>query len=153
MTASLTIETPTGPLRITEAANAIVGVEWDRTGRFGGDATPLLREAAGQLADYFARRRQAFDLPLRPQGSAFQQAVWRYMQAIPYGETRTYGQAAEALHSMPRAVGTACGRNPVPVLIPCHRIVGAGGRMTGFSGGDGVETKRALLAIERNLLL
>lgn len=153
MTVSLTIETPTGPLRITEAADAIVGVVWDRTGRPGGDATPLLERAADQLTDYFARRRQAFDLPLRPQGSAFQQAVWRYMQAIPYGETRTYGQAAEALGSMPRAVGTACGRNPVPVLIPCHRIVGAGGRMTGFSGGDGVETKRALLAIERNLLL
>jgi len=153
MTASVTFDSPTGRLRISEAEGAIVGVEWTGSPVSDRDASPLLREAARQMEEYFTRRRRMFDLPLRAEGSRLQRAVWDYMRAIPYGETRTYGEAATALHSVARAVGTACGRNPIPVIVPCHRIVGAGGRMTGFSGGEGVATKRMLLALEHNILL
>lgn len=148
-----TIATPTGPLTIVEADNAIVEIRWTDQAEAGGDDTPLLREARRQLERYFAGEARVFDLPVRADGSPFQQAVWRQMRAIPYGEVRTYGDLARDLASAPRAVGTACGRNPVPIVIPCHRVVGGKGRLTGFSGGKGVETKRALLAIEGRMLL
>lgn len=148
----LTMMTPTGPLTLVEAEGALVEIRWT-DGAEGGDDTPLLREARRQLARYFAGAARAFDLPLRPAGTAFQQAVWAQMRAIPYGEVRSYGDLARALGSAPRAVGMACGRNPIPIVIPCHRVVGGDGRLTGFSGGRGVETKRALLAIEGAMLV
>ena len=90
-----------------------------------------------------------FDLPLRPSGTQFQVAVCNAMLRIRYGEVRTYGEIAEDISSAPRAVGGACGRNPIPILIPCHRVVGANGKLTGFSGGEGVSTKRTLLTLEQ----
>jgi len=148
-----TITTPTGPLTITESAGAIVDIRWSDAPAEENDDTPLLRAACHQLQRYFAGERVTFDLPLRPAGTPFQQAVWAQMRAIPYGEVRTYGDLARALNSVPRAVGTACGRNPIPIMIPCHRVLGGKGRLTGFSGGNGVETKRALLALEGAMLV
>ena len=107
--------------------------------------TPLLQEAEEQLNEYFAGARREFDLPLAPKGTPFQKAVWAEMNKIPYGEVRTYGQLAAALGKpkAARAVGGACHCNPIAIIQPCHRVVGAGGKLTGYAGG--LEMKRALL--------
>ena len=137
------VSSPVGPLVSTEEGGLIVRLNW---GGEGVDDTPLLREAAAQLQDYFAGRRSVFDLPL-----AFQPgltgAVQRAMLAIPLGETRRYGDLAKALGVPAQAIGQACGANPIPILIPCHRILGATG-LGGFSAPGGVETKVALLRHE-----
>jgi methylated-DNA-[protein]-cysteine S-methyltransferase len=142
---SLTVPTQFGPLTLWEDDGAIVRVDWEGA---GVDQTPLLLEAAGQLRAYGAGTLEVFDLPLRVAGSDFQRAVCSQMSAIPFGETVTYGDIAKALKQSPQAVGSACGGNPVPVIIPCHRVMGAKG-LTGFSGKGGVETKVALLRHER----
>lgn len=147
----LSLQSPIGALTVFEDDGAIVSLDWgqapnDPAG--GGGETGLLRAAREQLAAYFRRELQIFDLPLAPPGSEFQRAVCRAMSGIPYGALRTYGDIAAALGSAPRAVGGACGRNPIPVIIPCHRVVGANGAMTGYSGAGGLETKRALLHLE-----
>lgn len=144
--AHLSLHSPLGPLTLFEEAGAIVALDWGRAP--AGAATPLLARAKEQLDAYFTGRLKAFDLPLRPAGTPFQKAVWDLMRAIPYGATRSYGELARDLNSAPRAVGGACGRNPIPILIPCHRVLGAGGRLGGYSGGAGVDTKRALLRLE-----
>lgn len=141
----LTLDTPTGPFTLTERDGAIVAADW-RAG--GTDRTDLLDRAAGQVAEYWAGTRTTFDLPLRIDASDFQQAVCAAMRAIPFGETRTYGDIARTLGVTPQAVGQACGANPIAVIIPCHRVMGAGGKLTGFSGAGGVETKIALLRHE-----
>lgn len=138
------IQTPLGWLSLTEEDDAITALNWDRS---GGDETPLLSEAARQLEAYFARELKVFDLPLRPRGGDFQQSVNRAMQAIPYGQTREYGEIAKQLGAMPQPVGNACGGNSIAVIIPCHRVVGASG-LGGFSAPGGVETKIALLRHE-----
>ncbi|MEM9138351.1 MAG: methylated-DNA--[protein]-cysteine S-methyltransferase [Pseudomonadota bacterium] len=138
------LETPLGWVTLTEADGAVTDLRW---GRRGDDDTSLLREALAQLAAYFAHELQSFDLPLHPGGDAFQQSVNRAMQAIPYGETREYGDIARDLGSMPQAVGQACGGNTIAIIIPCHRVVGATG-LGGFSAPGGVETKVALLKHE-----
>ncbi|MGB0671632.1 MAG: methylated-DNA--[protein]-cysteine S-methyltransferase [Rhodospirillales bacterium] len=143
----LAIPSPFGALTLFADNEALIVLDWGRGGE-GGAETPLLVEAAGQLAAYFDGKLTAFDLPMAPQGTDFQMRVWQAMQAIPYGETRSYADIARDLGSAPRAVGGACGRNPLPILIPCHRVVGAGGKLTGYSGGEGVETKEALLRLE-----
>jgi methylated-DNA-[protein]-cysteine S-methyltransferase len=103
-----------------------------------------------QLLAYFDRSRTTFDLPLAPAGgSPFERAVWEAMRAIPYGETWTYGDLAARLGGVARAVGGACGRNPIPIVIPCHRVLGAGGKLVGFSGGSGIDSKARLLDLER----
>jgi methylated-DNA-[protein]-cysteine S-methyltransferase len=117
------------------------------------DGSPLLAEAAAQLEAFFRRELKRFDLPLAPAGTAFEQAVWRAMLAIPFGAVRTYGALAREVDGIARAVGTACGRNPIPIIIPCHRVVAGDGRLGGYSGGRGRETKCALLAHEGALLL
>ena len=137
---------PTGPLTLFEETGEIIVVEWGQVK--GGITTPLLTEAKNQLSEYFARDRETFDLPLNPIGTDFQKAVWQQMLAIPYGETKTYGDLATTLNSAARAVGGACDKNPIPIIIPCHRVMGANGKLTGFSGGEGVETKEALLHLE-----
>lgn len=142
----LSFSTPVGFLTVFEADDALVAIEWGRVSDDG--VTPLLLRAKAQLEAYFDGASCVFDLPLHPAGSSFQRRVWRHLQAIPYGATQTYGDVADALDTGPRAVGTACGRNPLPIVIPCHRVVGAGDRLVGFSGGQGVETKTALLALE-----
>jgi len=114
---------------------------------------PVLKEATRQLERYFARKLQRFELPLAARGTDFQKSVWKMMSEIPYGETATYGGMATALGSGPRAVGMACGRNPIPVIVPCHRVLGSGGKEGGFSGGQGLPTKRKLLALEGVVLL
>jgi len=109
---------------------------------------PLLGRAATQLGEYFRGERRVFDLPLGPQGTDFQKSVWWAIAQIPYGETRGYGALAQELGSAARAVGTAAGKNPLPVLVPCHRVVGKGGALGGYSGGEGITTKRRLLRLE-----
>ncbi len=134
---------PLGPIAVTEAGGMIAALTW--SGRTT-DVSPLLREACAQLADYFAGQRQAFDLPL-DMGTGFQGQVRRAMAAIPYGQTRTYGELAREIGMPAQAIGQACGANPIPILIPCHRVLGAKG-LGGFSAKGGVETKVALLRLE-----
>ena len=142
----LSINSPLGPLTVFEEAGALVALDFGRAP--DGGASPLLDEAAVQLEAFFDGKRRAFRLPLAPAGSAFQRAVWAAIEGIPYGETRTYGEIARQLASAARAVGAACAANPIPIVIPCHRVLGAAGRLTGYSGGEGPETKRALLVLE-----
>ena len=144
--AKLSVASPLGPLTLTEQDGRIVALDW-------GDCetqqrTPLLTRARDQLIEYFRGTRTAFELPLALVGTGFQRRVWQAMVAIPYGETRSYADLAEGLSSSARAVGTACGRNPIPVIIPCHRVIGKSGALTGYSGGDGLATKQFLLALE-----
>lgn len=111
--------------------------------------SPVLREAHRQLGEYFAGRLRAFDLPLRPAGTDFQRRVWDVLATIPWGTTTTYGWIADRLGLPPgasRAVGAANGANPIPVVLPCHRVVGADGTLTGYAGG--LERKAALLRLE-----
>lgn len=112
------------------------------------EETPLIKGAARQLSEYFAGKRKAFDLPLAPEGTDFQKRVWEELTKIPYGETRSYGELAAALGNprAARAVGMANNRNHLMIVIPCHRVIGADGSLTGFGGGLGM--KRALLALE-----
>jgi len=144
--ARLTIDTPTGPFTLTEEAGALIAAQW---GQGGEDETTLLCAARDQLTEYFAGKRDAFDLPLHVHGSDFQRAVCDAMLAIRLGDTLTYGDIASALGVPAQAIGQACGGNPIPVLIPCHRVMGAGGKLTGFSGRGGVETKIWLLRHEK----
>jgi len=110
---------------------------------------PLLREAARQIRAYFARKLRAFELPLAPEGTAFQRKVWQALVEIPYGSTASYSQIARKIKhpTAVRAVGAANGRNPLPIVIPCHRVIGSNGSLTGFGGG--LEAKRLLLDLER----
>lgn len=112
------------------------------------DANPILREAASQLHAYFAGNLRRFELPLDMHGTAFQKSVWRELSDIPYGETRSYAQVAAAIGTPKavRAVGAANGSNPVPIVVPCHRVIGAGGRLTGYGGG--LPLKKRLLQLE-----
>jgi len=144
------LASPFGPLTLVERGGKIVALEW---GGKAADVSPLLTEAARQLSDYFARRREAFDLPLAPEGTKDEKKLWARMTKIPFGKTATYGELARELGQVPRQLGQACGRNPIPIVIPCHRVVGAGGALTGYSAPGGVETKRRLLAFEGALLL
>jgi methylated-DNA-[protein]-cysteine S-methyltransferase len=143
--ASLSIDSPVGRLTVEAAGDVIVAIRW--AAGVPGNGNPLLAEAVRQLEAYFDGKLSRFDLPLEPAGSLFEKRVWAAMQAIPYGETRTYGDLAHATDSGPRAVGRACGRNPIPIVIPCHRVLARGG-IGGYSGGAGLPTKRQLLALE-----
>jgi methylated-DNA-[protein]-cysteine S-methyltransferase len=142
----LSLHTPLGELTLSEQDGAIVALDWGRGSL--QEPTPLLREAAAQLHGFFDGERRHFQLPLAPQGSPFQQRVWQALCRIPPGETRSYLDIARELGSAARAVGQANGRNPIPILIPCHRVVAAGGKLGGYSGGDGPDTKRFLLLLE-----
>ena len=148
----LTLESPLGRLTLFEEDGRLVALDWGGK-RAAGEPTSVLREAKRQLAAYFEGRRRAFALPLAPWGSPFELRVWQLMTDIPYGETRSYGDLARELAAAPRAVGQACGRNPLPILIPCHRVLAAEGRLGGYSGGKGTETKRRLLMLEGALLV
>jgi methylated-DNA-[protein]-cysteine S-methyltransferase len=147
----LSLHTPLGEVTISEDGGAIVALDWGR-GR-DQEATPLLREACDQLQDYFDGKRMSFNLPLAAEGSAFQKRVWAALCAIPPGETRSYADIARAISSAPRAVGGANGANPIPLIIPCHRVIAADGSLGGYSGGDGPATKRYLLDHESRALL
>jgi len=151
------IETPTGPVIAVSDGVAITRVTWleDRdAATFEAELSrgedDVSRETARQLGAYFAAELTAFSVPLRyDRGSDFEIAIWNEMRAIPHGEVRTYGDLADRTKAIARAVGTACGRNPIPIIIPCHRVVGSDGKLVGFSGGKGVETKSWLLDFER----
>lgn len=145
-------ESPIGPLGVGEEDGAITlilfaGQQPPEGYREGG--TPLLEEAWAQLERYFAGELRQFSLPLAPAGTPFQQAVWRALEEIPYGETRSYGEIAGQVGrpKASRAVGAANHRNPIPIVIPCHRVIGAGGTLTGYGGG--LDRKRLLLDLER----
>ena len=157
------IDSPVGPLRIIANRDAVTAIEFANprpvvasAGRPVGDrddTDALLAETARQLDAYFAKDLKDFDIPLRPDGTDFQQRVWEQLRTIGYGETTTYGEIARRLgmtgHGS-RAVGLANGRNPIPIVIPCHRVVGADGTLTGYAGG--VERKQALLELEQEAL-
>lgn len=144
------IDTPIGKLRLVSNGDALLRVEFQ--GQHSSDGVPgedpVLDQARRQLEEYFAGRRRHFDLPLGAGGTAFQQAVWSSLQSIPYGELRSYRDIAETLGKPKavRAVGAANGRNPLPIVVPCHRVVGSNGKLTGFAGG--LDCKRRLLALE-----
>ena len=146
----LRFETPFGPMAL-EGETALTRLWLPGTLpdlRVRGEETPLLRAAREELLAYFAGERRDFDLPLAPAGTDFQRAVWEALRAIPYGQTRTYGEIAAAVGrpKAVRAVGQANHVNPLPIFIPCHRVVGKGGALTGYAGG--LDLKRALLALE-----
>ncbi len=154
-----TIVTPVGELRLVGDDDALVAILWqdDDPARVPLPATvdapghPVLANAERQLTEYFAGKRRAFDLPLRFGGTDFQRAVWMALLTIPFGETSSYGAIARALGrpGAARAVGAANGRNPLSIVAPCHRVIGAGGALTGFAGG--LAAKQALLELERRV--
>lgn len=147
------LDTPVGRLRAVSDGTALIRVTWLADGEPpmpAADGDDVSRETIRQLDAYFRSALTTFDLPVAFRGgSAFERAVWEGMRAIPYGETWTYGELAARTGGVARAVGGACGRNPVPVVVPCHRVVGSSGRLVGFSGGDGIESKQRLLDLER----
>jgi methylated-DNA-[protein]-cysteine S-methyltransferase len=150
------VESPVGRLRLMASGEALVGI-WFSKGRdatrgeswMTNDSIPVLERTRVQLAEYFGGKRRDFDLPLDPRGTDFQRRVWRLLLRIPYGETTSYGALARELGDAgaARAVGLANGSNPIPIVIPCHRVIGADGSLTGFGGGLAI--KSALLDLER----
>ncbi|MFE0752701.1 methylated-DNA--[protein]-cysteine S-methyltransferase [Inquilinus sp. NPDC058860] len=147
--ATATIDTPVGPVRITVAGGVVAAV--DHVQDPADDAPPgdrLLRKAIRQIEEYFAGRRRRFDLPMAPPASPFQARVRQAIIDIPYGEAASYGGVAHILNSGPRAVGQACGRNDLVLLVPCHRVIGAGGTLGGYGSASGLERKRRLLEFE-----
>ena len=141
----LSLHTPVGDLTIAEEDGAIVSIDW---GWVPDQAhTELLDRASEQLHAYMDGELTDFDLPLAPQGTAYRRKVWQALCDIPYGEIRSYQQIAAKTGGSARSVGQANGRNPIPVIIPCHRVV-ATSHIGGYSGGDGLTTKRWLLALE-----
>ncbi|NQX88555.1 MAG: methylated-DNA--[protein]-cysteine S-methyltransferase [Halioglobus sp.] len=148
------LHTPIGTLRLLSDAGQLSRIEFenqysDDSHQEGSD--DALRQGAAQLRDYFAGQRRQFQLPLAPTGTVFQHRVWREIGQIPYGEVRTYRDIARAIGktSAARAVGAANRRNPLPIVVPCHRVIGSNGRLTGFAGG--LETKALLLQLEGRL--
>ena len=155
------MDSPVGEMRIVERDGMITDIEFfpfrpNIDGRPIGerdDANPVLVRAVDQLTAYFARDLKEFDLPLHPHGSAFQRRVWDALLEIGYGETASYGQIAHRLgmtNAASRAVGSANGRNPIAIVIPCHRVIGANGTLTGYAGG--LERKQLLLGLEQDAL-
>ncbi len=163
-----TTDSPVGELRVVARDRALTAIEFSdgpplQAASPGGpegapagsraDDDPLLVRAVAQLSAYFARELRDFDLPLAPRGSDFQRRVWDQLLAIGYGETASYGEVARRLgmtNAASRAVGLANGRNPLPIVVPCHRVIGANGTLTGYAGG--LERKRLLLDLEQDAL-
>lgn len=146
----LSFNTPLGPLTVTAEDDAIVSVDWGWAAEV--EETPLLIAARDQIQDYFDGVRKTFDLPIAPPGTAFQRRVWHAMGGIGYGQIITYGELAQAVGSAPRAIGQACARNPLPIIVPCHRVLGTAngglGHYSGPEGPDDLDTKSRLLRLE-----
>jgi methylated-DNA-[protein]-cysteine S-methyltransferase len=139
-------------LRLSAGPSGIRSIQINPRGQAGGtrnDANPLLAAAVEQLREYFAGERRQFDLPVEAQGTDFQRRVWQVLAGIPYGETRNYRQIADAVGAprAVRAVGAANGRNPLPIVVPCHRVIGADGKLVGYAGG--LPVKKVLLELEQ----
>ena len=151
--ATTVVDSRIGPLGLVATRDGLAGVRFHAHAFPSGDASPVLDAAAEQLESYFAGELTAFDLPLDLSGSEFQRRCWLALATIPYGQTVSYGEQARRLGLGPasaRAVGAANGQNPLPIVLPCHRVLGADGSLTGFGGG--LETKRFLLEHEGALL-
>jgi methylated-DNA-[protein]-cysteine S-methyltransferase len=153
MPSSAIIPSPLGPLGLETDGAALTRVVFHAKGEAAGGRLPgVLGEARSQLDAYFARKRTVFDVPIAPAGTPFQLAIWRALLEIPYGETWSY--AALAAHigrpAAVRAAGAANGQNPIPIIIPCHRVIGSDGRLVGFGGG--LKLKRILLDLEKDSL-
>jgi methylated-DNA-[protein]-cysteine S-methyltransferase len=153
------VESPIGKLLIAGDNGCVRRIEFPKNGEPRDPApgwiaasTPALEEAARQLHEYFFDGRTEFELPLAPEGTEFQKTVWRELQNIPYGGTISYGELARRVGNpnASRAVGAANGANPIPIVIPCHRVIGANGKLTGFGGG--LPVKETLLTLEAGLL-
>jgi methylated-DNA-[protein]-cysteine S-methyltransferase len=149
MTSQVSIDSPLGPLALTSDGEFLIGLDiGTRVSKPSSDA--VIDLATQQLEEYFAGRRTAFDLPLKAQGTPFQQSIWSALQDIPYGQTTSYGELGSAIGKpgSARAVGGAVGANPLPIVIPCHRVLASDRRITGYSGGEGIPTKEKLLGLE-----
>jgi methylated-DNA-[protein]-cysteine S-methyltransferase len=155
MTVHSTIDSPVGPLLLGANEAGVCLIEFHeskhrlpRSPDWREGESELIERARAQLGEYFAGTRRTFDLPLAPRGTEFQRAVWHALAAIPYGETISYAQLATRVGkpAATRAVGAANGRNPLPIVLPCHRVIGANGSLTGFGGG--LPTKQFLLRLE-----
>lgn len=151
------VDSPIGTLLISGTERVVCSISFPKGGKprkpesgWTGSDAGALGEAARQLREYFEGRRTAFELPLDPAGTAFQKAVWMLLREIPYGETISYGELARRTGNpkASRAVGAANGANPLPIVVPCHRVIGANGKLTGFGGG--LPVKEALLELERH---
>ena len=150
------IDSPVGKLKLVASDKGLVAILWEndnprrvRLGDLAEDGRhPILRETERQLEEYFAGKRKSFSLALDMRGTRFQNDVWEALLAIPFGETRSYGQLAKQLGNpkATRAVGAANGRNPISIIVPCHRVIGSSGKLTGFAGG--LDTKAHLLELE-----
>lgn len=147
-------ESPVGTLLLIAESGSLVTISFERAGIAAAPPEGSTRrdhafaDAIAQLAAYFSRQLQTFELPLQPRGTPFQMRVWQELRSIPYGQTRSYSEVARAIGKPDavRAVGTANGANPLPIVVPCHRVIGAGGSLTGFGGG--LRAKRLLLDLE-----
>lgn len=150
------MESPTGKLKLVASSQGLVAILWENDKpervRFSEPVEdtnhPILKKAEQQLQEYFKGERRAFSMPLDMRGTKFQKDVWEALLAIPFGETRTYGDLARQLGNpnATRAVGAANGRNPLSIVVPCHRVIGASGKLTGFAGG--LQVKAQLLGLE-----
>ncbi|MGI8953812.1 MAG: methylated-DNA--[protein]-cysteine S-methyltransferase [Nocardioidaceae bacterium] len=142
------VESPIDGLLLHGEGDTLVAIDFGAE-PVQDETSDVLEDAAAQLQEYFAGERREFDLPLAARGTAFQQRVWAALTKIPYGQTMSYGQVAARLGLVPgasRAIGSANGSNPIPIVVPCHRVIGANGTLTGFGGG--IARKRTLLALE-----
>ena len=153
-----TVRSPVGKLKLVAIDKGLVAILWEneKSGRVPlselqkNDRHPILLKTEQQLNEYFAGQRQQFSIALDMRGTRFQKNVWDALLAIPFGETRSYGQLAKQLgnHKASRAVGAANGRNPLSIIVPCHRVIGSSGKLTGFAGG--LEVKAHLLSLEKS---
>lgn len=143
----IVVGSPLGPLSLTASEDALTGVAFGGAGEAGA-SSPVLEQAARELEEYFAGVRREFTVPLAPEGTEFQRLVWAELRKIPYGTTATYGDVAARI-GKPKAavaVGQANSRNPIPIIIPCHRVIGSGGKLVGYTGG--LHIKKMLLEVE-----
>lgn len=150
---TLLLSTPVGTLQLCSEGRNLVAIAFpgQHDDSASSNSDEVLDEAARQLTEYFAGNRKTFDLPLAPKGTEFQHAVWAALTAIPFGDLRSYGDIARIINkpSAVRAVGAANGRNPLPIVVPCHRVIGSNGSLTGFAGG--LEMKTQLLRLEGSI--
>lgn len=144
------IDSPIGPLLLVASGDALTRIDFggERAGRSEAGRAPVLARAKRELGDYFRGKLREFTVPLAPEGTAFQRDVWNALLALPYGETTTYGEIAQKIGrpAAVRAVGAANGANPIPIIIPCHRVIGRDGSLTGYGGG--ISIKQFLLRLE-----